>query len=278
MPSVSFRPDQEIISHLNDLGVSPSTRLGQNFLRDMNLARKQVRLSGIEKDDTVLEVGPGLGILTLELANRAKRVLAVEVDPSLATHLEIAMPENVQVIRADILKWEPETFDLLVANLPYSISSPIIFKLIQLDFRGGAIMVQKEFADRLVAVPGTKEYGRLTVSVGANWDCRRLFNVPAEAFYPRPKVDSVVVGFTAWPDPPFPMTCPEIFRALVKVCFAHRRKKLRNNLKAGWRELGLPREDMEYHLEQLEGLDRRAQELTPEEFGELSLKIESLKG
>ena len=147
----------------------------------------------------MLEVGPGLGVLTRRLAESAGRVIAIEMDRRLADHLRPSLPGNVELIVGDALTVPFPPFDRMVSNLPYSISSPIIFKLLEHEFQKAVVMLQKEFADRLVARPDTDDYSRLTVNVYYRAECRILEKVPRSRFWPPPKVDSAVVELVPGP-------------------------------------------------------------------------------
>jgi len=217
------------------LGLSPRKSFGQNFLHDRNIARKIVDLAK-SFPPPYLEIGPGLGALTRPLAEAGAKVTAVEVDRGLAAHLRREFEgTSVDVVEADFLavadgEWR-ERFPsggTAVGNLPYSISSPAILRLIELRelFPRAVLMLQKEMAERLCAPPGTKEYGILSVYLAVLSETRREFHVRRSCFHPAPDVDSAVITvrfFGAFPD--------ELLRALqtaVRAGFAHRRKTLRN--------------------------------------------------
>jgi ribosomal RNA small subunit methyltransferase A len=224
------------------LGLRPTKALGQNFVIDPNTVRRLVRTAGVGPDDVVVEVGPGLGSLTLGLLPVVARVVAVEIDEALAAEL----PETVrarlpsyagrlEVVQQDALKLTgvpgpaPTAF---VANLPYNVAVPVLLRLLEQlpSLRTGLVMVQAEVADRLVAPPGSKTYG--VPSVKAAWyaDVRRAGAVGRNVFWPAPHVDSGLVAFTRRPAPDADRTA--VF-ALVDAAFAQRRKTLRAAL-AGW--------------------------------------------
>jgi len=204
---------------------------GQNFLRDKNIIRKIVDVLAPAPDDTVLEIGPGSGALTHELAERSRRVVAVEVDPLLIPGLKDSLPENVNVIQGDILKFDlshmPEGYRV-IGNLPYYITTPILFRVLESPrWRRTVFMVQKEVGARMTASPGSKEYGRLSVMVQALAKVEKSFPVPPTVFYPQPSVWSVVISLEPSPDSPKDMS---LFSEIVKQAFSQRRKKLRNTL------------------------------------------------
>lgn len=225
----------------DELGLRPTKQRGQNFVIDANTVRRIVRESGIGPDDVVLEVGPGLGSLTLALLEVARRVVAVEVDPLLAQRLPQTLAErapgtDVEVVLADALRvtdlpGPPPT--ALVANLPYNVSVPVLLHLMGLlpSLRHGLVMVQAEVADRLAAPPGSRTYG--VPSVKAAWyaDVRRAGAIGRNVFWPAPNVDSGLVAWTHRPPPTTEVTREEVF-AVVDAAFAQRRKALRPTLKA----------------------------------------------
>ncbi|MBV8539869.1 MAG: 16S rRNA (adenine(1518)-N(6)/adenine(1519)-N(6))-dimethyltransferase RsmA [Pseudonocardiales bacterium] len=231
------------------LGLRPTKRLGQNFVHDANTVRRIVAAAGLVAEDVVLEVGPGLGSLTLALLGVAGRVLAVEVDPLLAGALPGTVAERVReradalrILTADALRvrraeiveaaggLEPT---VLVANLPYNVGVPVLLHLLAElpGLRRGLVMVQAEVADRLAAPPGTRCYGAPGVKAAWFAEVRRAGGVPRAVFWPVPNVDSGLVALTSRPAP---STVPreQVF-ALVDAAFAQRRKTLRAAL-AGW--------------------------------------------
>jgi 16S rRNA (adenine1518-N6/adenine1519-N6)-dimethyltransferase len=224
------------------LDLRPTKQRGQNFVIDANTVRRIVKTSGVGPDDVVLEVGPGLGSLTLGLLGVARRVVALEVDPVLARALPATVaaraPEHVdrfEVVEADALRvtevpGPPPT--ALVANLPYNVSVPVLLHLMALlpSLRHGLVMVQSEVADRLAAPPGSRTYG--VPSVKAAWfaDVRRAGAVGRNVFWPAPNVDS---GLVAWEhrDPPAVSVSRAQVFAVIDAAFAQRRKTLRSTLK-----------------------------------------------
>ena len=224
------------------LGLRPTKTLGQNFVIDPNTVRRLVRTAGVGADDVVVEVGPGLGSLTLGLLPEVARVVAVEIDPVLAAQLPLTvaerlphLAERLEVVEQDALRLTdvpgpaPTSF---VANLPYNVAVPVLLRLLEHlpSLRTGLVMVQAEVADRLVAPPGSRTYG--VPSVKAAWyaDVRRAGSVGRTVFWPAPHVDSGLVAFTRREPPPGDRAA--VF-ALVDAAFAQRRKTLRAAL-AGW--------------------------------------------
>jgi 16S rRNA (adenine1518-N6/adenine1519-N6)-dimethyltransferase len=220
------------------IGVAPTKKLGQNFVHDPNTVRRIVAAARLTPDDVVLEVGPGLGSLTLGLVGMAAHVHAVEIDATLAAALPSTVAsDRLTVHHADALRVTAADFQpaptKLVANLPYNVAVPVVLHLLAElpTLRGGLVMVQKEVADRLVAVPGSKIYGVPSVKLAWYADARAAGRVPPAVFWPVPNVDSGLVAFTrhagAWDVP------RQAVFAVVDAAFAQRRKTLRAAL-AGW--------------------------------------------
>ena len=229
----------EIRALAQSLDLKPSKSLGQNFVIDANVCRKIVRTAGVSADDIALEIGPGLGSLTLAMMEEAKAVIAVEIDPRLAQQLPITVAahsnssEKLTVIHHDALtiKELPAAPTVLVANLPYNVSVPVFLHLLEIfpTLRSGVVMVQAEVADRLAAKPNTKEYG--IPSVKAAWwaDISNAGSVSRSIFWPAPNVDSKLVGFTRRATPGDEALRKQVF-AIIDLAFAQRRKMLRSAL------------------------------------------------
>ncbi len=256
------------------LDLRPTKQRGQNFVIDPNTVRRIVRDSGIGASDVVLEVGPGLGSLTLALLDVAARVVAIEIDPGLAGSLPATIADRApahvdrfEVVLADALKVTSvpgAAPTALVANLPYNVSVPVLLHLLELlpSLERGLVMVQAEVADRLAAEPGSKVYG--IPSVKASWfaSVRRAGSVGRNVFWPAPNVDSGLVAWIRREPPATKATRAEVF-AVIDASFAHRRKALRPSL----RELAGSAEASARALE-LAGIDpmRRGEELRLPEF------------
>jgi len=221
------------------LDLKPSKSLGQNFVNDSNVCTKIVRTAGDTSDDIALEIGPGLGSLTLAMLEVAKSVIAVEIDSRLAQQLPITVaqhfehPENLTVINMDALAVNdlPVAPTVLVANLPYNVSVPVLLHLLEKfpTLRTGVVMVQAEVADRLAAKPGGKEYG--IPSVKAAWwaDVKNVGTVSRSIFWPAPNVDSKLVGFTRRETAGSEESRAKVF-TIIDAAFAQRRKMLRSAL------------------------------------------------
>ncbi|UCD13267.1 MAG: ribosomal RNA small subunit methyltransferase A [Thermoplasmatales archaeon] len=237
-------------------------KIGQNFLIDQQVAEREVQYVNPDKEDVVLEIGPGKGVLTIPLAEKVKKVIAVEIDSQLVKKLKTTLPDNVTLINADVLKIDFNTlpiFNKIVSNLPFQISSPITFKLLAYPFSKAILIYQKDFAERMVAISGSKQYSRLSVGIYYKTHCRILEIVPKEFFYPVPKVDSCIVELIPREKPPFDVTNEQFFFDMTKKLFSLRRKKIKNILK-----------DVYGKLENHPYIDKRVEELTPQQIGELS--------
>lgn len=253
--------------------------LGQNFLIDPNILRKIVEAADLRPDDTVLEIGPGRGALTRLLCRHAARVVAVEIDRLLCDHLREALADcaNLELHEADALVWPLDSLPagtVVVANLPYYASTPLLFRLLEERRRWSRaiVMLQSEVAQRLIAKPGTKDYGILSVLTQYAAGPRVLFRVSPNCFRPRPEVGSSVVHLTMRPA----QLLPDEERTLARVvrsAFAHRRKRLANSLRdEGWSE-----EAVASVLATIPSrADCRAEELSLAEFVEMAKRLAPL--
>lgn len=248
-------------------GVVPKKSKGQNFLIDDRVADRIVGYGGITSEDRLLEVGPGFGILTERLVNMGDSLTCIELDVKLAEHIRSTYGDRLTLLEGDAVKVPFPEFDVFVSNLPYSVSTPIIFKLLENEFRTAIVMVQKEFADRMIADVGSPDYSRLTVNLFYHADCEIMEPVPASRFDPRPKVDSAVVKITPRPAP-FDVLDERTFFKVTEACFNHRRKKIGTSL----RNTGLvdSAEDIPYK-------DERIESLRPAEIGKIADAVFSLK-
>lgn len=267
---------EQVKAVLESIGKRPTRRLGQNFLLDDAVARRQVDLANLLPADTVLEVGPGLGNLTDEILRTGAKVVAVEQDRDFCKFLEKRFGDRIRLVNADAVKAFLPEFNKVVSNLPYQISSPITFKLLGLGFDVAVLMLQREFAERMVAKPGTPEYGRLSVGVYYRADCEVVLNVPRSAFWPQPKVDSCVVRLVPR-EPPFEVADVDAFYRVTQAIFSHRRKKVSNSLKADPAVASIMSELPAGSPDILPHSSSRAEELTPEMIGELTNAILEIK-
>lgn len=246
------------------LGIRPRRGLGQHFLVDSRVAERHVVHARISSADVVLEIGPGLGILTRRLAEQSKRVIAIEADRRLAVYLHENLPD-AEIIVGDALKVEWPAFDVLASNLPYQISSPLTFRLLDHSFDRAVLMYQWEFARRMIAKPGTADYSRLTVGVYRRAEAAIVERVPRNAFHPQPRVDSAIVRIEPRPAP-FSVRDPGRYDAVVDALFAHRRKTVENGLRLGWPALAPSLADLESAMPSVPHRTRRVGELSPEEI------------
>jgi len=240
---VSLLGPAEVRRLANELNIRPTKKLGQNFVHDPNTVRKIVAAAGLTADDVVLEVGPGLGSLTLALLPSAKEVIAVEIDPPLAHRLPQTVQEHdpanaskLQVVLEDAMKVTREDLPAqptaIVANLPYNIAVPVVLHLLHElpSLRKGLVMVQAEVADRMAAKPGSKIYGVPSVKLAWYAEARKAGAVGKNVFWPAPNVDSGLVSFTRHENPLSTVDKKRLF-AIVDAAFAQRRKTLRAALK-----------------------------------------------
>lgn len=263
--------------------------LGQNFLVDGNVIANIIRAARIGGDDRVLEIGPGKGAITERLAESAARVVAVEWDRDLVPLLRetLGVHANVEIVHGDILCTDLSSLLLplwtgrwkVVANLPYNISSQILFKFIEERslFSDLLLMLQKEVGDRLVAPPSCKDYGILTVLCGLYFDIEKVFPVRPASFRPVPKVDSVVLRFKVLSAPRIEVGDEQLFKRVVKAAFAQRRKTLWNCLRAAD---FFAQDNLLPEVFSLSGIDggRRGETLSLHEFALLTRTVLSLLG
>jgi len=270
-------------SLMEQYGIYPKKRWGQNFLVDNNILQRISSLSGAHPGLYTVEIGPGMGALTQLLAQQSRGVLAIDIDVSLRAPLEqvLAPFSNVKLLFADILKVNVEQelvrqFNLdqmpeytICANIPYNITTPIIFHLLENcpHMQGATLMMQKEVAQRIIAAPGGKDYGLLTLMTSYYADTRWLMTVSRNCFYPRPDVDSAVVQFTPLPQPRVQVQDEEVFKAFLRTAFQMRRKTILNSCASFF---SVSKDYAQTKLEQL-GIkpNQRPEELSLEELASL---------
>ncbi|USK39081.1 16S rRNA (adenine(1518)-N(6)/adenine(1519)-N(6))-dimethyltransferase RsmA [Cytobacillus firmus] len=270
---------------LDKYGFSFKKSLGQNFLIDTNILRRIVDHADLTEESGAIEIGPGIGALTEQLARRSKKVLAFEIDQRLLPILEETLSPypHVSIINEDVLKADVKTaiereFEgiddiMVVANLPYYVTTPIIMKLLEdkLPIRGIVCMLQKEVADRISARPGTKEYGSLSIAVQYYTEAETAMIVPKTVFVPQPNVDSAVIKLTKRKQPAVTVKSEPFFFQVTKASFAQRRKTLLNNLTSQLPEGKQKKEQILSALEQANvEPGRRGETLSIEEFARLS--------
>ncbi|PFG04119.1 16S rRNA (adenine(1518)-N(6)/adenine(1519)-N(6))-dimethyltransferase RsmA [Bacillus sp. es.034] len=266
-------------------GFSFKKSLGQNFLIDPNILRNITEYAGLSEKTAAIEIGPGIGALTEHLARTSGKVVAFEIDQRLIPILDDTLSpyDNVKIINEDILEADVEAiinrefegFDdiMVVANLPYYVTTPIILKLLmeRLPIRGICVMLQKEVGDRISAQPGTKAYGSLSIAIQYYTEAEMVMTVPKTVFMPQPNVDSAVIRLTKREKPPVEVISEDFFFTVTRSSFAQRRKTILNNLTS---QLPQGKEKKELILEALSqaGVEptRRGETLTIQEFGRLS--------
>jgi 16S rRNA (adenine1518-N6/adenine1519-N6)-dimethyltransferase len=271
------------------LGLRPKKTLGQNFLVHPHQARRIVDALELGSDETVVEIGAGLGALTVHLAQAARRVVALERDPALARYLQedlFPAASEVEVLCQDVLKFDFLGLSremgrplVVVGNLPYQITSPLLFKLLadRAALSRAVLMMQQEVGARLLARPGTKDYGVLSVLLRHDFAIQRLFALGPANFYPPPQVDSVVLKLTPAAAAPAARD-PRLLARVVKAAFGQRRKTLNNSLAARADTFGLSPEQVRAILAEL-NLDpqRRGETLSLEEFVILTNRIGEMR-
>lgn len=270
---------------LKKYGFSFKKSLGQNFLIDPNILRNIVSHANLTENSGAIEVGPGIGALTEHLARAAKKVVSFEIDQRLLPVLEDTLSpyDNVKIIHSDILKADvpaviaeemPGIEDIMVvANLPYYVTTPILMKLLndRLPIRGFVVMMQKEVADRITAKPGTKAYGSLSIAIQYYCTAEIAMVVPKTVFMPQPNVDSAVIRLIRHEKPPVEVIDEDFLFEVSRASFAQRRKTILNNLQNSLPNGKQKKDEIIRALEQV-GVDptRRGETLSIEEFGRLA--------
>ncbi len=277
MPSSTI-PPLNTAALLQEYGLRPKKKLGQNFLQDPNILEKIVTIAEISEKDTVLEIGPGLGSLTRHLAESAKKVIAVEIDKNIipAFNASLSGYANITIVEGDMLKISPAQIIaapayLVVANIPYYITSALLRHLLEAEPRPKRMVltIQEEVAQR-ICTPEGKKMSLLALSIQVYGKPEIAGKIPANAFYPRPKVDSAIIRIELYDEPRIPTPLLDNFFQLAKAGFSQKRKTLRNSLAGG---LHLSTEKTETLLREAK-IDprRRAETLNLEEWGNLSKK------
>lgn len=275
-------------------GFSLKKSLGQNFIVEPNILANIVKAAGLDENTNVIEVGPGIGALTEYVARSSKQVVAFEIDDRLIPVLEDTLSpyDNIRVVHQDVLKANLKevlagTIDLeeplmVVANLPYYITTPIIMHFLESELRidGLVIMMQKEVADRITAAPGSKAYGSLSIAIQYYMEAEIAFIVPKTVFVPQPNVDSAILKLTRRDKPVVEVKDEKFFFELIRASFVQRRKTIWNNLLIRYGKTDEIKAELTAGLEKA-GIDpkRRGESLSIAEFGKLadSLRIELLK-
>jgi len=258
---------------LQTFHITPNKLLGQNFMVEPAFYPRLATYTSLSKSDVVLDAGAGFGFLTRFLADKCKAVIAVEKDPQIAKVLreQTSRFSNVTVIEGDVLKLDLPAFNKVVAAPPYYLSSKLVLFLLERKVDCSLLIVQKEFADRLVAKVGTEDYSWLTVTVYHKAQVELLDLVPKEMFYPEPEVDSVILRLTPWQTPPFHVEDAVFFERMTKWLFTERNKKLVNALEPFIkRALKISKQEYKQIIQESPLAEMRPRELTPENFGAIA--------
>ena len=272
---MNLREETEFI--LKKYGLRANKKLGQNFLINEEIINQIIEKADVNKNDTIIEIGPGLGSLTAKLLENANKVIAIELDSNMSNILKerFCLYDNFELIENDVLKVnlneiiEKYESVKVVANLPYYITTPIIMKLLEerLKLKSITVMVQKEVGERFCAVPNSKEYGAITISINYYTKPEIIIDVPKENFEPMPEVDSCVIKLDVRNVPPVELKNEKDFFNLIKAGFSQRRKTINNSLAS----MGISKVKIKNVLEKL-GIDSklRAENLTMEQFADIS--------
>ncbi len=273
-------------SILNQYGIKLNKNLGQNYLIDKNKRDQIINFGNLNENDVVLEIGTGIGTLTIELAKKAGKVIAIEQDSNIAKILSERLKkekiDNVELINDDALNVDFPKFNKIISNLPYQISSPITFKFLNYDFDLAILMYQKEFARRMNGAVGTKDYSRLSAMLYFKCDVETLTDVSSESFLPKPKIDSTVVKLTP-KENKISKEDFKIYSNFTKALFQHRNKKIRNALIDSRHVVcSLDKKEMKEKINQIEDdeineyLKKRVIAINPEEILFLSKEMNSI--
>ena len=274
---------KETKSILNQNGIKLNKNLGQNYLIDKNKRDQIINFGNVNNEDIVLEIGSGIGTLTIELAKKANKVIAIEQDSNiseiLVQRLKDKKIDNVEVINDDALKVEFPKFNKIISNLPYQISSPVTFKFLEYNFDLAILMYQKEFADRMNGKVGTKNYSRLSAMLYFKCNVEKLTQVSSESFIPKPKIDSSVVKLTP-KDNQIDNNDFNFYSKVTKALFQHRNKKIRNALIDSRHVIcDLDKKEIKQKINNAispefeDYLSKRVTELTPEEILSISKEL-----
>lgn len=253
--------------------IAPKRHIGQNFMVDQSVFPLMADYACLTKTDTVLDIGAGLGFLTKFLAERCKRVIAVELDLKLVKVLreQLGAYSNVEIIGGDVLKVQIPQFNKIVSIPPYNVSSRLLPWLFNKRFECAVLIFQKEFAHHLIAPIGSEEYGWLTVMTYYNAEAELLDDVPKWMFYPQPEVDSTIVRLKPKEPHPFTVKDEKLLQKLTRFLFNRRNRKARNVVYSFIKSAGLPiNVRTKNTLDSLVFIGKRVRELAPEDFGELA--------
>ncbi|MBW6451832.1 MAG: 16S rRNA (adenine(1518)-N(6)/adenine(1519)-N(6))-dimethyltransferase RsmA [DPANN group archaeon] len=252
--------------------VFPKKALSQNFLKDKNIIDKEIAIANINENETILEIGPGLGALTFEIAKKAKKVIAIEKDKDLVkilkTKIKYENIDNVEIIEGDILKTEIPAFDKCISNIPYQISSKIT-ELLGKQQKLSILIYQKEFAERLVAKVGSKNYSRISILAQYHFKPKISSSVSKKCFYPIPKVNSAIVVLEPRKDKPT-INDVKLFFNLVRGLFTHKNQKVSKAFEHSKREFAIDKKRLKEISKNLKWADMRVRDLDTEKLAEIA--------
>lgn len=269
---MSGSPVQSVRKQLTDLGIPPLRRFGQHFLIDKKIRDTMVNVAQPSSHDKILEIGPGLGYVTVALLKNTGKVIAVEKDYTLSLYLmnRFSKADNLTVIQGDALKLGKLDCNKIVSSPPYNMSSKLILFIISNQFEIAVLLLQSEFVQRLMAASGSREYGRLTVVFQSKAEASMIMKVPRTAFYPKPNVDSAIVAIKPKKDP-FAIENTSVFEDLVRFLFTQRRRRLKAVLTRYLKDKYPTTVDS--ILMQTPLLEKRIFQITPSELVDLSNQI-----
>ena len=255
--------------------IQPRKRLGQNFMVSRHFLELIVSHARIRQSEVVLEVGAGFGFLTRLLARESRRVIAIEADPRIFKVLqsELSDLENVDLIMGNAIRIALPRFDKVVSNPPFSISSPLLFWLLTKPFHSAVLTFQMEFAKRLVAPVGSKDYSRITISTQYRSEIELLDPVSKDAFYPSPSMEAAIVRLKPRESPAIYVKDEEVLSEVVRTLFTQRNKKVRSAIQPLLHRMGLRGESVRKKVDTLPFRDMRVRKLTLEDFGALANEL-----
>jgi len=253
----------ELKAILERYAISPNKRLSQSFLVDERVIQDEVEYAEADGKE-ILEIGAGLGFLTRALAERAKKVIAVEKDSRLVKLLKGSLPASVEIVEADFLRYDVKRAQVIVSNVPYSISSPLTFKIAEIEFERAILCYQEEFARRMLAKPNTPDYSRLSVMSQLSFEIKFMRRVPKNCFLPVPKVNSAILLLK-------PRICriDKTSKNLINLLFQHKNKTVRSSLLSSSRNLKTEKSKLRGIIDSLPFKERRVVSLTQKEILEL---------
>ncbi|MDO5851057.1 MAG: 16S rRNA (adenine(1518)-N(6)/adenine(1519)-N(6))-dimethyltransferase RsmA [Methanobacteriaceae archaeon] len=262
---------------LEENNIILSKRKSQHYLIDNNKIQQIIDYSNIKSSDVILEIGAGIGTMTIPLAKKAKKVIAIESDKKIVEILEEEIKKesltNIEIINEDALKIDFPPFNKIVSNLPYQISSPITFKILKYDFEEAILMYQEEFANRMNALAKSRNYSRLSAGLYFRCTTKQLFKVSPNSFIPKPKVNSMVISLI-----PKKHDLPEIYDDIIRALFQHKNKKVKKALIQSCHELNTDKKVLKEKLSKVNNhlFDEKVFMVSPEEILEITLIMENL--